>query len=41
MLNFFNSNMVKDNKQEPFTVGDSWNDYPFKVFIAYNRNTRR
>ncbi len=23
-------------KKEPFKVGDSWNDYPFKVFVEYN-----
>ena len=34
MLNFLTA-IFKD-KKEPFTVGDSWNDYPFKVFIAYN-----
>lgn len=25
------------NKQESFSVGDSWNDYPFKTFIEYNQ----
>ena len=34
MLNFLTA-IFKD-KKEPFAVGDSWNDYPFKVFIAYN-----
>jgi hypothetical protein len=34
MLNFLTA-IFKD-KKEPFTVGDSWNDYPFKVFIEYN-----
>jgi hypothetical protein len=34
MLNFLTA--VFNKKKEPFTVGDSWNDYPFKVFIDYN-----
>ena len=34
MFNYLTA-IFKD-KKEPFTVGDSWNDYPFKVFVDYN-----
>jgi hypothetical protein len=34
MLNFLK--ICFGDKEKPFTVGDSWNDYPFKVFIEYN-----
>jgi hypothetical protein len=34
MLNFLKIAFGK--KEQPFTVGDSWNDYPFQTFIDYN-----